>query len=469
MKRVLIVLLLSGCFSEWKLSGPWACGEQSVCAEGYVCDDGLCCVPGGSPACPTLPVDGGCPGGVASRVMYRDEDEDGEGAPTTGRSFCSAPIKETWVLSKGDCDDHDPTINPKATERCNAIDDDCNGVIDDGTTRTRWYRDDDHDGFGDACDAGCVLEACAQPMGFVPRAGDCAPGDATRYPGAPEHCNDLDDNCDGLNDDAPFDDVENPGDPAGARFDCSTAELGQCRAGGLQCLFSPALGHFSKVCVSRARPSAELCGDNVDNDCDGQIDNPPGCGGPRSLIGARGALFQALRVDLPLTTSGSGLPPRCLAGDPSGKTMGWLNPAWVGSSAAGTHARHVLSMESPKGVSWDLSSSSVALELNLNLAFFINNHPSGWGSATWFQNPVITLCGASADQYVRFISTNGFNGSVSTTVHPWAPEGVWQVENGPLALDRKQVHSVEVVVSPVPPDSGVVTFTLEVGAPTGFH
>ena len=57
-------------------------------------------------------------------------------------------------------------------------------------TETRWYRDDDGDGFGafDASgyDAGAVQYACAQPAGFVAEVGDCDDADARAHPGQTE-------------------------------------------------------------------------------------------------------------------------------------------------------------------------------------------------------------------------------------------------------------------------------------------
>jgi len=47
----------------------------------------------------------------------------------------------------GDCDDTNPSVNPRAVEVCNDTDDDCNGLIDDDREQDR-----DRDGVGNACD-----------------------------------------------------------------------------------------------------------------------------------------------------------------------------------------------------------------------------------------------------------------------------------------------------------------------------
>ena len=63
-------------------------------------------------------------------------------------------------MTGGDCDDCDPSIHPEATEVCDAVDNDCDGVVDgDAVDPSTWYLDHDGDGFGDGdwpmteCDA----------------------------------------------------------------------------------------------------------------------------------------------------------------------------------------------------------------------------------------------------------------------------------------------------------------------------
>jgi len=65
-----------------------------------------------------------------------------------------------------------------------------------------WYEDRDADGYGAEAD---LLQACAQPVGYVDNADDCNDRDGTVYPGADEICGDgLDNNCDGVVDDCPL-------------------------------------------------------------------------------------------------------------------------------------------------------------------------------------------------------------------------------------------------------------------------
>lgn len=59
------------------------------------------------------------------RVFGQDRDGDGAGA-----FDCVSKDPRFPVLRGNDCDDGDPAIRPFATELCNGVDDDCDGVVD---------------------------------------------------------------------------------------------------------------------------------------------------------------------------------------------------------------------------------------------------------------------------------------------------------------------------------------------------
>lgn len=136
------------------------------------------------PACSPAPKPGGAPadaGRDAQPRSFNDRDNDG-------------------YLRTVDCNDTNPAVHPGAPELCNAVDDNCNGRVDDSATDApTWYRDTDADGYGVAAGS---RRACAQPAGYAAASGDCAASDPARSPGAAEACNDLDDDCDTLTDDA---------------------------------------------------------------------------------------------------------------------------------------------------------------------------------------------------------------------------------------------------------------------------
>ena len=79
--------------------------------------------------------------------------------------------------AEGDCDDNDPNTNPKAVEIPDYRDNNCDGRIDENTT----LSDDDGDGYSEAD-------------------GDCNDADPAIHPGAIEYCDGIDNDCNGLSD-----------------------------------------------------------------------------------------------------------------------------------------------------------------------------------------------------------------------------------------------------------------------------
>jgi hypothetical protein len=100
-----------------------------------------------------------------------------------------------WTRSEGDVGacDYETAARPDRSEVCDGFDQDCNGLIDDIV----WFRDADHDGYGDLSD--WVVASCDTVPGFVTRDdGDCNDGNAAINPGAREICDDVDEDCDGF-------------------------------------------------------------------------------------------------------------------------------------------------------------------------------------------------------------------------------------------------------------------------------
>jgi len=130
------------------------------------------------------------------RSFCTDFDQDGFGDPATIATFCQTP--RGGVANDGDCDDHDPNINPIASEECDGEDDDCDHLVDEDQPQYTYFRDADGDGFGRT---GEQIESCypTAPPGYSATGGDCNDSSADVYPGAAETCaNDGTDNdCDG--------------------------------------------------------------------------------------------------------------------------------------------------------------------------------------------------------------------------------------------------------------------------------
>ncbi len=137
-------------------------------------------------------------------------------------------------------------------EACNSLDDDCDGEVDEDLSGSPCGPDTDYG----ICEFG---------------SRDCINGEWTRcegaiFPMATEDCgNSRDDDCDGT--------VNNGCEciSEGETKPCGESNMGVCALGSSTCVD----GQWSD-CVGAIFPSTEICGDGIDNDCDGQIDE--GCG-----------------------------------------------------------------------------------------------------------------------------------------------------------------------------------------------
>ncbi|MCB9727809.1 MAG: putative metal-binding motif-containing protein [Deltaproteobacteria bacterium] len=120
---------------------------------------------------------------------WQDVDKDGQGADTVApRCLCAPDAAAFFIASAGgDCDDKNAFVKTGAVEGCNARDDDCDGMTDEG------FPDTDGDGQADC------LEMDTDGDG-APDNLDCAPLDADIFPGKAEVCDGKDQDCDGLTD-----------------------------------------------------------------------------------------------------------------------------------------------------------------------------------------------------------------------------------------------------------------------------
>ena len=100
-----------------------------------------------------------------------------------------------------DCNDNEAQVHPGAVEVCDGLDNDCDGAVDlQAVDASPYWIDQDGDGWG----GGEPVMSCTQPAGAVELDGDCDDSDESIRPDAQEVCDelDVDEDCDGLSDDA---------------------------------------------------------------------------------------------------------------------------------------------------------------------------------------------------------------------------------------------------------------------------
>ena len=136
------------------------------------------------------PVDGDCHDGDAQIYPHAPELCDGVGQDCDELRDEDFDVDEDGFTdlercAEGtDCDDLNAATYPGAVELCDGIDNDCDYAIDE------------------TFDAACLTpeDFDADKDGYSIRRGDCRDWNAEVYPGAPEKCNGMDDDCDRLTD-----------------------------------------------------------------------------------------------------------------------------------------------------------------------------------------------------------------------------------------------------------------------------
>ncbi len=175
-----------------------------------------------------------------------DQDCDGSDVPCdTVRD-----LDHDGYFPPADCNDNDPNIHPWAKEKCNYVDDDCNGITDDGNPEG-----------GKACGSNVgechtgVMVCSHYPHGVKL---ECI---GAKNP-SPEKCDGKDNDCNGKTDEL----WPDKGKP------CDGDDFDQCKNGTFTC---KADGSGLECVNENPTDILEICGNHIDDNCNGKTDE--GC------------------------------------------------------------------------------------------------------------------------------------------------------------------------------------------------
>lgn len=194
---------------------------------------------------------------IFSSGLFSKDIEAGESPVDLGQIVVKVDKDGDGYAKFEDCDDLNPFVNPGASEKCDGIDNNCNGIIDEGFDVGQVCLS----GTGRCQQSG--LKVCnAQGTGTFCNAVPLQP--------QVEICNNIDDNCNGSIDEGGVCGFSSGGGGGGGTTTCPDNDLDGFLAsycGGTDCNDNSA----------NINPNAQEICDGVDNNCNGEVDEGNVC------------------------------------------------------------------------------------------------------------------------------------------------------------------------------------------------